>query len=56
MQQATKILSEIKDGKPFEDLAKIMAKVYTCENGGDWDVFISEREVRVQRSENRHFP
>ena len=46
MQQATKILSEIKDGKPFEDLAKNYGQSLYRENGGDWGVFVSEREVR----------
>ena len=33
MQQATKILSEIKDGKPFEDLAKNYGQSLYRENG-----------------------
>ena len=45
LQQANKIITELKNGKSFEELAKSNGQSRYRDKGGDWGYMYSEREI-----------
>ena len=55
LQQAGKVLEELKKGTSFEDLAKNNGQSPFREKGGDWGVMVSEREIRSEEIREKAF-
>ena len=55
LQQAKKIELELDKGRKFEEIAKTVGQSAYRENGGDWGLMISEREMRSEEIRNQAF-
>ena len=55
LQQAHKVIKDIKDGKFFEDAALKNGQSPFREKSGDWGVMVSEREIRSHEIRKQAF-
>ena len=55
LQQAQKIMGEIKKGVPFEEAASKNGQSPFREKGGDWGFMVSDREIRSEQIRKEAF-
>ena len=55
LQQAQKIIGEIKKGVPFEEVASKNGQSPFREKGGDWGFMVSDREIRSEQIRKEAF-
>ena len=55
LQQAQKIMGEIKKGAPFEEAASKNGQSPFREKGGDWGFLVSDREIRSEQIRKEAF-
>ena len=55
LQQAKKVLNDIKDGLTFEEAAKNNGQSPFREKSGNWGVMVSENEIRSEEIRNQAF-